>query len=301
MLFFVINRGSGNGKAIKAWQVVEEQLERQNIKYEAIFSTSATEACEQIRKAAHRESQQITGVVVVGGDGTVHGVLPTLLETELPLGIIPAGSGNDYARGLNIPFHPGEALQNILESTTIDLDCIYAMDRYAMTVVGIGLDAAVAQAVNLSRWKRRLNKFRLGFMIYAWCLIKVLFTYRPAEVTLYVDGRQYKYRKVWLMATANLPFFGGGMYISPQSKADDALLDVCVVHGVSRFGLLRAFPKVYKGSHLQHPAVDFVRGSTIQMIASHPLLAHGDGEILGETPLDIQLHGKKLKTWHKPM
>lgn len=299
MLFFVINRMSGSGKAVKAWRIVEEQLQQRQMIYEAVFSTSAEEARESIRGAARQHSQQISCVIVVGGDGTVHGLLPVLIETNLPLGIIPAGSGNDFARGLSIPFQPLKALQYILESTAVNLDCIGTADRYAMTVVGMGLDAEVARAVNRSRWKQRFNALRIGYLIYVLCFIKVLFTYRPAQVTLSVDGQQYEYNKVWLMATANLPFFGGGMHISPQSKANDATLDICIVHSISRLGLLAAFPKVFKGTHMHHPNIDFVRGSNIQALSSHPLLMHGDGELLGETPLHIQVLPSKLKVWHR--
>lgn len=323
MIYFIVNKRSGNGQAGKVWAKLQESLRRSGLAYQVFFSSDAEEACARVYEIAETASARALEsssveprsigsnavtlgsleskaevsprIIVVGGDGTIHGLLPALIKTGLALGIVPAGSGNDLARSLAIPLEPQAALQVAVASSVMELDCIYAYDSYSVTVVGMGLDAQVAEAVNRSKWKKWFNMLHIGGVSYVFSLLHVLLTYRPAQVELLVDGTAYRYEKVWLMASANTPYFGGGMKISPYSAADDGLLDICIVHGLTRFGLLLAFPKVYKGTHLQHPNVVFLRGSHVQATADQPLLAHGDGEVLGKTPANIQIHTKKLK------
>lgn len=296
MICFVVNKKSGNGRARKVWAHVELLLQQSDVDYCAIFSEDASQAQQKIRELAmaSAEAAKPSRIIVIGGDGTIHGLLPIAIELSLPLGIVPAGSGNDFARGLNIPFDPAQALHIALHQPARPSDYIETSGKCAMTVVGIGLDAEVAYAVNHTRWKKWFNRLRLGFLIYVYCLLSTLFTYRPTDVLLIVDGQEYHFTKVWLMATANLPYFGGGMKISPHSTNDDHVLDICVVHSMSAFGLIKAFPKVYKGRHLSDPRVTFLRGTQVEATAGRMLRSQGDGESLGQTPITISLQSNRL-------
>lgn len=239
-------------------------------------------------------ARPLSRVIVVGGDGTVHGILPVIIATGLSVGIIPAGSGNDFARSLHIPFNYEKALHIALEAPIVACDYIEALGEKSITVVGIGLDAEVAYAVNSSRWKKWFNSLRIGYVTYIYSLLHTLIAYRPCEVTLMIDGVEYQFSKVWFIVAANMSYFGGGMNISPYSRPNDGQLDICVVHGLNRFELLKAFPRVYKGTHVTHPNVTFMRGKYIEARAKGVLRAQGDGEPLGETPITMTARTDKI-------
>lgn len=269
-------------------------LQARGIDYQLLLTDDPEDACNRMCEAA--ASQNVESFAVIGGDGTVHGVLPALLKTRLPLGIIPAGSGNDFARALGIPSDAEKALAVILAGQIMELDCLESFGRPVATVVGVGLDAAVAARVNRSRLKRWLGRLQLGSIAYVFSLLQVLITYRARDVRIEIDGEIHEFRRVWLLAAANTPYYGGGMKICPAAAPNDRLLNVCVVHRLSRFGLLRAFPQVYEGSHVHHPRVQFLQGRRLTVEAiDRELLAHGDGEIIGMTPAQITLHGTQLR------
>lgn len=278
------------------WKHVEQWLRMKQVDYCKIESSDANEACERLQSMSDGmvADRPLSRVIVIGGDGTVHGILPAIIATGLPVGIIPAGSGNDFARSLSIPFNYDEALRIALEAPAIACDYIEALGAQSMTVVGIGLDAEVAYAVNTSRWKKWFNSMRMGYVTYISSLLYTLFAYRPSELKLSVDGTEYQFKNVWFMATANMPYFGGGMNISPHSIPNDGLLDICVVHGINRLQFLKAFPSVYKGTHTTHPNVTFMRGKHIEATTSGVLRAQGDGEPLGNTPITITARTDKL-------
>lgn len=278
------------------WERVERQLRAKEVDYCKIISSSADEACIILQNMVSDKTaaRRLSRVIVIGGDGTVHGILPAIIATGLPIGIIPAGSGNDFARGLSIPFKAEDALRIALEAPSKACDYIEAFGELSVTVVGVGLDAEVAYAVNTSRWKKWFNALRLGYVIYIYSLLHTLLVYRPIALKLSVDGSAYEFQKVWLMAVANMPYFGGGMNISPHSQPNDGEVEVCVVHGLNRFGFLRAFPSVYKGTHVTHPNVTFMRGKHIEATAARALRAHGDGESIGETPITVTVRTEKL-------
>src|SRR5690606_11575715 len=236
------------------------------------FTTSSgeiTAVCRQLaersRMQAAPESEGVTDVVaVVGGDGTVHEAVNGLLHAEaherpgecgpmIPaLAYIPAGSGNDYARGHGIPLNPEQALASLIEAIrhrrVKRVDVLAAFGQtIAASSFGAGLDAAVAYAANRSYAKRLLGRIGLGSVAYALTLIRVLAAYRPADGVLEVDGRRHTLRKVWLATLSNIDSYGGGMRINPDAVPDDGLSDVCIVSGLSRLGLLFAFPRVYRG------------------------------------------------------
>lgn len=300
MYYFLINAKSGNGKGGKAWKQVERALRRKGIDYRAAFTEDAHEAAHYMNVVKQGNIRDIRGFVVIGGDGTVQSVVQELAYTDIPLGIIPAGSGNDFARGLNMPLKPLEAMEALLSAPNKRIDLLKVDDRLCVTVVGIGIDGTVAYEVNRSPLKRWFNAFRLGTLAYVFSLLKVLASYRTRTVALRLDnGETVIVRDVWLIAAANFTSYGGGMNICPRASASDGLMDVCVVSGVGRGEFVRVFPQVFRGTHVSHPAVSMYQARCLKVASTSPMMAHGDGELLGETPLAVEVAEQALRVLYR--
>ncbi|WP_223701423.1 diacylglycerol/lipid kinase family protein [Sutcliffiella deserti] len=291
MYYFIVNKTSGNGKGWEIWTSVKEMLEKENIPFYVAF-TKGTEEDLHIVDALTLSS--IKAIVVVGGDGTIHSVANSIVKKSVPLGIIPAGSGNDFARSLNIPMNYKSAWNRILSESVKKIDMGKIGDKYYLTIAGIGFDGKVAQVTNQSKMKKWFNRMNLGKLSYVYSIIKVLLTYRPTSVTLHVDGLEKKFEKVWLVSVANLPFYGGGIKICPDAKANDGYLDLCIVHGVGRWELLMVFPRAFSGGHTTHKNVTMLRGKEVRIASDEKMEVQCDGEILNQIQVTISIEKDAL-------
>ena len=228
-------------------------------------------------------------LVVVGGDGMVHLGANLVAETNLPLGLVPSGTGNDMARGLGIPIGDTDAaiaaLLAALESPTRKIDagrvtradgtgCWYA------SVLSAGFDAIVTERANLMRWPRGRQRYNLA-------LLRELAMLKPLSYTLEIDGETMRTNAV-LVAVANNESFGGGMRIAPQAQLDDGLLDVFVVQPLSRMAFLRIFPRVFRGTHVSDPRVSIIRAKRVVINAPN-VVAYADGERVGKLPVTVEI------------
>ncbi|WP_096199035.1 diacylglycerol/lipid kinase family protein [Bacillus sp. FJAT-45350] len=284
MYVFIVNPISGNGRTITIWKNIERLLVDKGITYDVKYTNGQGHATEIVREL---DSSNVTAVIAVGGDGTVHDVVNGLKVVKVPLGIIPAGSGNDYARSMNIPKDFKLALERILTGKKKKIDILHVGERCCMTVIGIGFDGRVAELANSSKYKKILNGLNLGKFTYLAIVLKVLFQYKPTKVTITLDDEDITFDDVWLVAVANLPYYGGGMNICPDAESDDGILDVCIVHSITKLNLLKVFPKVFKGKHVSHQSITILRGKKIKVISDTPVVIHGDGEIIGQTPIEV--------------
>jgi diacylglycerol kinase (ATP) len=257
-------------------------------------------------------------ILLFGGDGTIHRHLGQLVRLGLPVLVVPAGSGNDFARalGLRRVRDSRTAWQKFCDGAgnmrTIDLGVISPPEsasgtpaphaRYFCTVAGVGLDGEVAQRANrLPRWLRGQGGYLLS-------LAPTIFTFTPLPMKILTrpEGRVETNDKseVWttrsdrptlLAAFANTPLYGGGMKIAPQAKMDDGLLDVCIVGRVAPFRLLRLFPSVYSGRHLNIREVAYFHAAAVRIETEHPLDVYADGEYVCRTPVEVAVHQAALK------
>ncbi|MEK3761882.1 diacylglycerol kinase family protein [Paenibacillus sp. FSL R7-0337] len=286
MYLFIINSRSGGGAGRRTWHTVQALLAARAVPYEALFTQSADSAESQVLQALAR-SEDWRAAIVVGGDGTIHSVLGALRRRNVPLGVIPAGSGNDTARGFSIPLAPEAALDHALQERWIEADLLNAAGSLTLTAVASGFDAQVAVNVNGSRYKRLCNAIGAGRLAYIIGVLHTLMTFKPCRVSVTCDGKEQAFDQAWLVSVCNLPSYGGGLLICPQAESGDGLLDVCVVHGVSRGQLLRLFPTVVKGRHTKLPYVTMLRGRSVAVHFAQPRHAIGDGEALGTAPLAV--------------
>lgn len=291
MILFVVNQNSGSGRGAKVWKQVEKQLLARGTSYKAIIAANGADAYE--RTAAELQSKRPKAVAVVGGDGTLHGILPLLVATGIPVGIVPAGSGNDTSRAFHIPRDPIQALDIIESGRTRLTDAIASTSggetQVALTAIAVGMDGAVAADVNGSRYKRWCNRLGLGSLAYVIGFFRTLALFSPVDIKITIDGIVHRFERGWLSAIANIASYGGGLRICPDARADDGYLHVCVVHGCSLWRILFVFPALLKGAHVKQRNVTLLKGRQVRIETNGRFLAYGDGEPSGETPIEAKL------------
>lgn len=234
----------------------------------------------------------LDGVIVVGGDGALHGVLDHVADSDLVFGLIPAGTGNDTARSLGIPTDDVDAAVDLLIAGHVrTIDLARTDEAYVATVVASGFDSKVNERVSEMTWPH-------GTMRYNIAIVKELRAFSPLEFTLTLDGRTIE-REAMLVAVGNGPSFGGGLRICEGASIDDGLLDVVVINPVSKAKLLRVFPKLYRGTHVSLP--EFERHLVREVTLSSPgVVAYGDGERLGPLPMTTTIRPGALRVFAPP-
>lgn len=228
--------------------------------------------------------------LIVGGDGLVHRAIQRAAPARLALGIVPTGTGNDFARALQLGTDAAAAVAAAL----IDPVAIDALrvdgDRLVASVITLGFSGDVNARANRLRWPRGSLRYSVATMLELRRLGA-----RPLRITL--DDRTVLECDATILAIANTGYFGGGMWIAPPADPADGLLDICVIGRVRRFELLRVFPKVFRGSHAQHPAVSMHRARRVAIEAVHdePVEVWGDGEPLGTLPISVAVDRAALR------
>ncbi|NWQ43062.1 diacylglycerol kinase family lipid kinase [Bacillus sp. EB106-08-02-XG196] len=302
-IYFIINPKARNGYSLKVWGKVETKLMDDKIPYLAFFTEYHGHAIKLAAQIAEKNNEQIV-IIAVGGDGTISEVMNGIAKyNNITLGFVPGGSGNDFSRGFQIPANPEEALKVILrlmneEVPSIDIGKITREDHsehYFINNMGAGFDALVSYEVNHSKVKAWLNKLSLGRLVYVYFLLKKLFSYKCSTIDLSIDGKRHILEQTWFVTVSNQPYYGGGMMIAPDAVPGDGLLDITVVHRLSRLKLLLVFISVFWGKHVHFKEVKTFKGQMVTIQSSSLLFVHADGEDIGFTPLNIHIQAKTLK------
>lgn len=282
--FFIVNPVAGRGRALRTWKVLEKGLLDRLSDFRYAFTEGPGHATTLARDAV---AQGYDACIGVGGDGTLHEILPGLVGSETALGCVPAGTGNDYARSVGIP-RVSEAQPDWLTTanrTKIDVPSING--KVFLNAAGVGFDAVVADTVN--RQFRSLH----GVAPYLLAVFKTLAQYRNAPLTITLDGYEPMTQKALLVAAGNMQYYGGGFRICPQADPTDGLLDFCIAGDVSRPQVLSILPRAFKGNHLTHPACQYLRASGAQ-IDGPPLPIQADGQIIGTLPATFRIQPAAL-------
>lgn len=257
-------------------------------------------------------TDQADVVLLFGGDGTIHRHLGQLVKLRLPVLIVPAGSGNDFASslGLRRVRDSLQAWRNFCETSgkvrEIDLGVISPVTdaagaaaphstRYFCCVAGVGFDSEVARRANrLPRWLR-------GNGGYILSVAPTIFTFAPFPMKVFTAaegsaGWERRSDQPTLVAAfANTPLYGGGMKVAPEAKMDDGLLDVCIVGGIDPFKLFCLFPTVYAGRHLSIREVSYFKTPRARVETEYPLDVYADGEFVCRTPVEVAIQRAALK------
>ncbi|KAB2964070.1 MAG: diacylglycerol kinase family lipid kinase, partial [Thermoanaerobaculia bacterium] len=215
-------------------------------------------------------------LLVAGGDGTWHHAARGLAGSDTALAPIPVGTGNDLARELGYPLDTARAFSAALEGRVERIDLGRIGGRLFCGVAGVGFDAAVAEYA-----RERVRMLR-GPAVYAWATFATLASYRTPSVRL--DGGEADFEgEVFLVAFANTSHYGGGMRIAPHADPGDGRLEVVIVRRVSKLRLLSVFPRVYRGAHIGHPAIEVRAARSVAVTFGSPQRINADGESAGWT------------------
>ncbi|BBO76665.1 diacylglycerol kinase [Desulfosarcina widdelii] len=287
----IANPSAGGQKGTRIIPRVEALLRRHGIDYR-LFVTQYHEHALTI--AGKLPPQRFDGIVSMGGDGTNFHVLNGLLkkygpETLPPLGIIPVGSGNSFARDLGI-CSTMDGLQALVQGETRSVDvCSFSQQGdlwYFVNLAGFGFVTDVARTAHQLK--------RCGDFSYVLGVFYRLMGLRFHHMELTLDGRRIEAGNCFV-EFCNSRYTGGKMLMAPEAKIDDGWFDVVVVEPLSRLSLVTTFPKIFKGTHGENPAVRFFKVKTAEVVTNPSKILLPDGEIFGSTPTRIDIHPKMVR------
>jgi YegS/Rv2252/BmrU family lipid kinase len=278
-----VNPHAGKGSARRLIEPLRGLIRQAALDHEFALTEGTGHATELARAA--------TGdvVVAVGGDGTLNEIANGILGSGKTLGVLPAGSGNDFIKAVHLPARLTLAFDRLLTGKTVPVDvpavrCSRtdggnSTFRHFVNGVGIGFDAAVAARVSEIRYLR-------GTALYMLAVFQILGRYRAPRFSIDVDERR-RTSRLLLIAIGNGPCAGGGFYLTPDASATDGILDVCMIEEIGLGKILRVMPKVLRGGHRGDRAVSFDHGQEIRVSAPEPFYVHADGEIVGRDVNDV--------------
>lgn len=285
----LINPTSGKGRGGKNAPIAASRLRERGLIVTELIGGSAQESADLARKAVQEGTDAL---VVCGGDGTIHQAVQVLAGTDVPLGIIPLGTGDDNARTFKLPLKDIAGAADIVadgRTRTVDLGHVNLADgteHYFLAVLSIGFDSDVNERANEMTWPS-------GQARYLRAIIATLRDFKPATFTMTLDG-QHRETEAMLISFGNGISYGGGMKVCPDAKLDDGLLDVTELGAVSKFMFLKSFPSVFKGTHTKN---DFVTQHLIKTayVEAPGQIAYADGERLGPVPVNIEVRPQALR------
>ena len=270
----LVNPTSGKGRGARLMQPVSDLLREGGLEPDVVVGRDGDEAFDRLRD---RVAAGVDGVVALGGDGLVNIALQVVGGTEVPLGIVPAGTGNDIARSLGlVPQDAPAAVRLVLAGRTRLSDLGRANGRWFGGVLGSGFDSMVNERANRMSWPSGRSRYNLA-------ILAELRTFRPVPYVLELDGERVE-TEAMLVAVGNGPSYGGGMRVTPDARLDDGLLDVTVLGPISKPEFIRVFPTVYKGTHVSHRAVTVRRARRVTL-QSEGVTAYADGERVAVLPV----------------
>ncbi|MFI6473284.1 diacylglycerol kinase [Streptomyces sp. NPDC050516] len=277
-----VNPTAGRGRGAHAAQPAASALRAAGFSVRTVLGEDADDALRRAREAVEGGTGAL---ITVGGDGMVNLALQAVAGTRTPLGVVAAGTGNDFARALRLPIRDparaGELAAQALKGAHIrDIDLGRTADRWFATVLASGFDSKVNDRGNRMRWPGGRFKYDLA-------MLAELAAFKPIPYKITLDDGETREIEATLVAVGNASSYGGGMRICADADLTDGLFDVTVVGDCSRATLLKVFPKVYKGTHLGHPKVTTHRVSSITL-AADGMTGYADGERLGPLPLTAE-------------
>lgn len=282
-------RGAGKAEGAKAIELFSAA----GIEVVDLTGADMNEANANARHAIN--DSQVDGIVVVGGDGIAHLGVNLCAGTDLPLGMIGAGTGNDLARSVGMPLNDTAGSVAIILAHLNNPRTVDAVKAQTSTgefwffgTISAGFDALVNQRANRWRWPKGPSRYTLA-------MLAELASFKPIHYEATIDGEHRSFQAM-LCAVANSESFGGGMRVAPNAIIDDGLLELFIVHSISRPEFIKVFPKVFTGEHISHPAVEIIQAKQVK-ISSGNMPAYSDGEAVGHSPVSAQIMPGSLRVF----
>ena len=285
-----INPKSGGGKGASVGAKVRSFFSKSSLEYTIVEGTSRDDSLTQIDALCQTGGFDL--LICVGGDGFIHDILPLVMDHKIPLLVIPAGTGNDFARTLGLFGAKLDLLLN-LPSVATPKEIDVAMIKHSggedpfVQILSTGFDSVVNERANNFKVVKGSVKYVIAVLLEVW-------RFRAINFEITVDGQRVT-QKAMLVCVANGKSYGGGMKVVPQAQNDDGLLNVMVVDRVNPLRLLAVFPRVFFGTHINHPKVHFYSGAKIQIFGETQAFA--DGEKIGQLPIEISLADRGIKVY----
>jgi YegS/Rv2252/BmrU family lipid kinase len=272
----LMNPASAGGKPLRVLPALQQALTEAGAEQRVVETRDMGHATHAARDAAGRGEV----VVALGGDGLV-GKLAGALRGSTPLGVVPAGRGNDFARALGIPEDVEGATRVLLEGVRKALDLGEANGQPFACIASLGYDSVANRLANDARLLR-------GHLVYTYAGIRALLSWHPARFTVRLDDREYRFEG-YTVAAANTGYYGGGMHMAPGADPSDGLLEVITIEQVSKPRFLANLPKVFKGTHVHEEGVNVHRAQKVEISADRPFDVYGDGDPLTTLPATVRL------------
>jgi diacylglycerol kinase (ATP) len=266
----ILNPTAGRGRGLEAESIIRRQLSSLGITYDLERTLGSDHVTNQTRRAI--SSGDFNLIVAAGGDGTINQVVNGMVGSNIPLAVIPCGTGNDFAGMIGMPTDIEAALNQVLNGSTIFIDLGKVNDRYFINSVGAGFDGQVGYNVNQG------FRFLRGKMVYILSIFKTILSYSGHYVRLTIDGHREEFQAL-LIAVNNSVSYGGGLKITPQALIDDGYLAICTARMMNPLEICKNLPKLVNGTHGNLSKIKLTQAKTVLLESETPLYCQIDGEI----------------------
>lgn len=288
MYIIIVNIKAGSGKGLKLLRSIENLHLYKEYKCRSFITEYPGHAEKIAGQIAKIHNGHLQAVIVIGGDGTFHEVINGLrLYPDVPVGFLPTGTGNDFARGINLKGKNEIKFQTMLKDThpVSYWTGLYLTgkrnekhQRSFVNSMGFGFDAEVTNCANLGNTKEILVKYKLGFLIYVISLFKTLRNFSPYSLNMILDGNSLNIEKTWMVVISNHPYFGGGMKINPLAKQKSDSFAVLVLKDLPKWKVIALFGLVFIGKHTYLNEVETYQAKEIELFGKTAIPFQVDGQ-----------------------
>ena len=286
MWLVVVNPKAGQGAAASLATQVVGFLASREIAYRMISPNSAAETKSLVSESLR--NGEASKLLSVGGDGLFHLLLQLAMEFKVPLAVAPGGTGNDFYRTLGwFDSELSEYLEHLISTEPIFVDVGVADGEYFGAVLSSGFDSVVNERANKMKWPKGAAKYNVAIALE-------FPKFNAIEFKIFADEKVLEVEAM-LIAIGNGQSYGGGMRVCPNADLHDGLLDIMILHPVSKLEFIKVFPTVYQGTHIEHPQVEVIRAKKVRIESS--AIAYADGERIGQLPVQVESLPQSLLTW----
>jgi diacylglycerol kinase (ATP) len=286
MWLVVVNPKAGQGAAASLATQVVGYLASREISYRMISPNSAAETKSLVSESLR--NGEASKLLSVGGDGLFHLLLQLAVEFKVPLAVAPGGTGNDFYRTLGWFEHElNDYLEHLVSAEPTYVDVGVVDGEFFGAVLSSGFDSVVNERANKMKWPRGPAKYNVAIALE-------FPKFRAIEFKIFADEKVLKVEAM-LIAIGNGQSYGGGMRVCPNADLHDGLLDIMILHPVSKLEFIKVFPTVYQGMHIEHPQVEVIRAKKVRIESS--AIAYADGERIGQLPVQVESLPQSLLTW----
>jgi YegS/Rv2252/BmrU family lipid kinase len=279
----LVNPASAGGKALDALPAVHESLDALGASHRTVLTRSIEHAEQEAAGAAAAGET----VLAVSGDGLLRPIAGALKNTDSAVALVPCGRGNDFARVLGIPSEPSAAARVAVEGAERLVDVASVDGTPFVGIASFGFDSDANRIANDTK---RIK----GDAVYLYAALRALAAWKPAAFSVTIDGTLHQ-ATGFSVVVGNSKAYGGGMYVLPQAELDDGRLDVPIAKDTSKLNFLRELPRIFKGTHVDSPHVEFLRGELIEVATDRPFVIYADGDPIGATPATLRVEPRCLR------